>query len=68
MEYLENNKNMIMFQDYPDVVDFKTFKKMLGNIGSNTAYRVLQSKEIPSRKIGREYRIPKANIITYLLK
>jgi excisionase family DNA binding protein len=40
-------------------------KDMLG-IGVNLAYKLVRNKIIPSIKVGREYKIPKRNIIFYL--
>ena len=42
-------------------------KEMLG-IGINLAYKLVRNKTIPSLKVGREYKIPKGNIIYYLTK
>ena len=55
----------LMFTAYPDVVDIHQLKDMLG-IGLTLAYRLVRDKTIKSLKIGREYKIPKTNIITYL--
>ena len=41
-------------------------KDMLG-IGITLAYRLVKQNTINSLKIGREYKIPKANIISYLV-
>ena len=57
----------IMFTTYPDVVNIFQLKGMLG-IGINLAYKLVRSKTIPSLKVGREYKIPKGNIIYYLTK
>lgn len=57
----------IMFTTYPDVVNIFQLKKMLG-VGINLAYKLVRSKTIPSLKVGREYKIPKGNIIYYLTK
>ena len=57
----------IMFADYPDVVNLVQMREMLGKIGSTLAYKIVRTKQIKSRKVGREYRIPKINIIEYLL-
>jgi len=38
---------------------------MLG-IGVNLAYRLVRNNTIPSLKVGREYKIPKRNVIAYL--
>ena len=55
-----------MFRDYPDVVDVDTMRKMLGDIGRKLAYRLLSEGKIEGLKIGRAYKIPKINIISYL--
>ena len=57
-----------MFSNYPDVVNFTQMKEMLGNIGSTLAYKLLRENSIKSIKVGRAYKIPKNNIIEYLIK
>jgi len=57
-----------MFIAYPDVVNVDQLREMLGGIGVTLAYRLLKEKVIYSIKIGREYKIPKKCIITYLIK
>ena len=39
---------------------------MLG-IGITLAYRLVRDNTIKALKIGREYKIPKANVISYLI-
>lgn len=61
-----------MFSSYPDVVNFNDMRVMLGGkdkpLGRTTAYKLLKENKIKNtRKIGREYRIPKNSIINYLL-
>lgn len=56
----------IMFTDYKDLVDIKDLKEMLG-IGITLAYRLVRDNSIKALKIGREYKIPKANVISYLI-
>ena len=56
-----------MFTSYPDLVDIIQLKEMLG-IGQTLAYRLLKNKTIKAVKVGREYKIPKINIINYLMK
>ena len=56
-----------MFSNYPDVVNFTQTKEMLGNIGSTLAYKLLKENSIKSIKVGRAYKIPKNNIIEYLI-
>ena len=62
----EFDKYTAMFAEYPDVVDVQTLMQML-NVGQVLAYKLVKSGEIKSRKVGREYKIPKVNVISYLL-
>ena len=57
----------MMFTTYPDLVNIQELKEMLG-IGVNLAYRLVRNNTIPSIKVGREYKIPKRNVIAYLKK
>lgn len=54
-----------MFKDYPDVLNVAQVCEML-HIGKNSAYKLLSSGEIKSRRIGRKYVIPKLCVIDYL--
>ena len=56
----------VMFTNYPDVVNIAQLKNMLG-IGLTLAYRLVKQNTIKSIKIGREYKIPKINVISYLV-
>ena len=56
-----------MFDNYPDVVDVPTLRKMLGGISKKLAYRLLADGEIQSIRIGRSYKIPKICVIEFLL-
>ena len=56
-----------MFMDYPDVVNVKQLREMLGGIGQRAAYRLVTSRTIPSVKSGKGYKIPKVFVIKYLL-
>lgn len=55
----------VMFPDYPDVVGIEQLQSMLG-IGRKLAYRLIQDGQIESLRIGRTYKIPKANVISYI--
>ena len=56
-----------MFHDYPDVVSAAQLKQMLGGkICRNSLYKLLSEQIIKSKKIGRIYYIPKANVIKFL--
>lgn len=54
-----------MFRGYPDVVTVEQLCQML-NIGRNSAYALVREGKIRSIRVGRSYRIPKRNVITYL--
>ena len=57
-----------MFANYPDVVDVPQLQSMLGGIGKQSTYKLLKNSAIKSIKIGKIYRIPKVNVISYLTK
>lgn len=57
----------LMFTDYPDIVNLAQMRKMLGGISNTLAYRMLREKKIKSKKVGREYKIPKVNVIKYVM-
>ncbi|MBQ3414779.1 MAG: helix-turn-helix domain-containing protein [Clostridia bacterium] len=55
-----------IFKDYPDVVNVKQLQTMLGGISKKLAYNLLKNNFINSIKIGRQYKIAKADVILYL--
>ena len=57
----------LMFTSYPNVVNIQQLKNMLG-IGITLAYRLVKKGIIKAIRIGREYKIPKSNVIEYLIK
>ena len=56
-----------MFEDYPDIVTFEDVCKML-SLSRNTVYALLRKIKIKNKKIGRVYRIPKKNVIEYIIE
>lgn len=56
-----------MFSNYPDVVSVEQLQEML-DIGRNSAYKLIQNKEIKSVRIGRNYKIPKIYVLEYIQK
>jgi len=58
-----NTQNL--FMDYPDVVSVEQLTAML-HIGKVLAYRLIRDKQIKSKRVGREYKIPKAAVVNYL--
>ncbi len=56
-----------MLNKYKDILSVKELCEIL-NIGKNTTYRLLQSGEIKSIKIGKVYKIPKKYLKEYINK
>jgi len=54
-----------VFKEYPDVLDVKQVSKVLG-VSTKTVYRLLREGTIDSLKIGREFRVPKVNVMRYV--
>ncbi|OZV13557.1 hypothetical protein CIW83_03145 [Tissierella sp. P1] len=54
-----------MFQEYPDIMNFKQFRKALG-LGKNKAYFLLQSNQVEHFFIGTNYKIPKMCVVNYV--
>ena len=57
----------IMFTYSPDIINIEQMRKMLGGISLTLAYRLIKENKIKAIKIGRQYKIPKANIISYII-
>ena len=51
--------------NYQDILIFDELVEILG-IGENTTYNLLRNKKIYSKKIGKEYKIPKICVIDYI--
>ena len=62
-----NEKAVLMFADYPDVVEVTQLREMLGGISKRLAYQLLASGEVHSVRIGRAYKISKTSVIEYLI-
>ena len=54
-----------VFKEYPDILDVKQVGALLG-VSTKTVYRLLRSGTIDSVKIGREFRVPKVNVLKYV--
>lgn len=57
----------VMFADYPDIVSAKQLQQMLG-VSRHMVYDLLAEREIKGVRIGNAYKIPKINVIRYLLE
>ena len=56
----------MMYPDYPDIVTVPQLQKMLG-VSRGLAYRLVRENEIHGIKIGNALRVPKVNVINYVL-
>ena len=54
-----------MLKKYPDVMSIPQMSKAC-DVSSKTGYKLLKNGDVTFIKIGRNYRIPKAHIISYL--
>ena len=53
-----------VFENYPDIMTVKQLASALG-IGTNSAYELVNSKVIGSKKVGRRILIPKSCVIDF---
>lgn len=58
---------IFVLNGYKDVINIKELCEIL-NIGKNTAYKLLKNNDIPNRRLGKKYIIPKFGVIEYLKK
>jgi len=65
MESSTNRVKSNRIRDYPDILDVSQMAQLL-HVSKKTAYKILGENRIHCLRIGRQYRIPKANIIRYL--
>jgi excisionase family DNA binding protein len=54
-----------VFREYPDILDVKDVSTLLG-VSTKVVYRLLRDGSIVSLKIGREFRVPKVNVMKYV--
>lgn len=54
-----------MFDDFDELLDVICVMQILG-IGRNTALKLLGNGEIPAKKVGRQWRILKSDLESYL--
>lgn len=71
IEYIYNKKEINItdfLKDYGDILDFKEVRRILRNPCRNTLYKILKNKEMYSKIIANEYKIPKTSLIEYVFK
>ena len=56
----------LMFPEHPDIVDVRQLQEMLG-ISRHLAYDLINDGYIHGVKIGNAFKIPKVNVIRYVL-
>ena len=54
-----------VFRDYPDILDVRQVGALLGT-STKTVYRLLREGELASLRVGREFRVPKVNVMRYI--
>lgn len=57
----------LMFAEYPDIITIPQLQQML-SIGRHAAYELISDGYISAVKIGKEFKIPKVNVINYVLQ
>ena len=57
---------LMMFPEYPDIVNITQLQSMLG-ISRHLAYDLINDGYIRALKIGNAFRIPKVNVIEYVM-
>lgn len=57
----------LMFSDYPEIIKCNELQAMLG-VSKHAVYRLLNNGHIGHIRIGRSIRIPKINVIRYLIQ
>lgn len=62
---MNKSEKIEILKDYPDILIFDELVDIL-NVGINTTYELLRQKKIYSKKIGKEYKIPKICVIDYI--
>ena len=61
-----NELYKLMFAEYPDLLSINDLRQML-NISRHLAYDLISDGYIDAIKIGNSFRIPKINVINYVL-
>lgn len=65
---LERNIIYRKFKDYPETLTVKQMREMLGGITKYAALKLIYEGKIECYKIARVYRVPKNNVIEYMIK
>ena len=60
-----DDMNHNIFKEYPDILNVKQVSTILG-VSTKTVYKLLREGTLASLKVGREFKIPKVNILKYV--
>ena len=55
-----------MFENYPDVISINDVCQML-HLSKRTVYSLIHTGQLPAKKIGRIYRIRKADVTHFMV-
>ena len=65
MDITHNEIYKVVFREYPDVMDAQQASKLL-SVSKKTVYKLIRDGSLTALKVGREFRIPKVNIMRYV--
>ena len=65
MDINSNEIYSVVCREYPDIMDVKQVSKLLG-VSTKTVYNLIRDGSLLSIKVGREFRIPKVNVMRYV--
>lgn len=54
-----------VLKEYPDIMTVEEMSRALG-VSTKTGYKLVRENKIECMKVGRSYRIPKANLLSYM--
>lgn len=55
----------VVFKGYPDIMDVKQISEIL-EVSTKTVYKLIRANLLSAMKVGREFRIPKISLLTYI--
>jgi len=61
----DSGVNRAVFHEYPDILDIRQTSVLLG-VSTKTVYKIIACGSLPAIKVGREFRIPKTNLMRYI--
>lgn len=65
MDITSHDIYRIVFKDYPDVLTVKQVSDLMG-VSTKTVYKLIKTNSLSCLKVGREFRIPKVNLMQYM--